>query len=166
MSGGGFAGRTGGSGPRGRGTGSGRRGSGTGSGPAPVRTVIWLAFMAAVLMYAVVGWALGGKTAVEAEIPGWLFPLVAAAIGVAALLAPGFLRRQPPPGSAPRPPEAPAPPAAVAPAELIAWAFDEAVAVVGLVSVLVGGSRGAFAFYLLAAWVLLWLHRPTAGRGR
>jgi hypothetical protein len=123
-------------------------------GPSPpIRQIIWLAFMAAVLMYAAVGYVMvkDAQTPI-AEVPGWLFPALGVALAAAALFVPGLLA-----GSAPPAREGVV---LISPAELVAWALDEAVALVGLVAVLLGRSFSSSLLYFLVAWVLLWIHRP------
>ena len=121
----------------------------------PVRRIIWLAFMAAVLMYAAVGYAMVKQAETPvAAIPGWLFPALGAALAAAAIFIPGLLA-----GNAPTARDGVV---LITPAELVAWALDEAVALVGLVAVLVGRGFSGSLLYFLASWVLLWIHRPRS----
>ncbi len=135
--------------------GSGRGRTGTGGPVPPLPLLMWVAFMAAVLLYGVAGFALAGRVDASAPaVPRWLFPAAALLMTVMAVFAPRFLG-----GRAPA--NAPGP-RTVDPGRLIAWAFDEAVALLGLVSVLVGAPTSTLVLYLLASWALLWLHRPVS----
>lgn len=139
--------------PEGRGGGRGPGPGRGGGGSPPVRRIIWFAFMAAVLMYAAVGYVMVSDAEMHAaEIPGWLFPALGALLAAAALFVPGLLA-----GTAPRAQEGVV---LISPGELVAWALDEAVALVGLVSVLLGRSFSGAFLYFIAAWLLLWFHRP------
>ena len=113
--------------------------------PAPNSMILWLAFVVAVLIYGVVGFVVPVSSE-AARLPGWIFPVIALILGISALLLPTFLSGR---GQA-----------TTVTGGIIAWAMDESVAVVGLVSVFLGASSTVFVAYLVGSWVLLWIHRP------
>lgn len=117
----------------------------------PVRAVIWISFLFAVFAYGLVGFLLADPR--ETGLSGWLLPGVAVAFGGVALLIPRWM---------PSPVESRGDRASTGAAEVISWAFDESVAVVGLLSVFLGGTWSGTLPYLLASLVLLWLHRPRS----
>ncbi len=121
-----------------------------------IRTVIWLAFMAAVFMYGGVGYvvpaAAGYGGAGSASIPAWFFPVVGLLLAVAALLLPTFLSGRQLSTEA----------GTIGAGELMSWAMDESVAVVGLVTMFLGLNRELFPVYLAVSLVLLAIHRPRS----
>ena len=120
------------------------------------RTVIWLAFMMAVFIYGVVGYVVpveeGYGGAGSASIPAWFFPVMGLFMAVAALLVPTFLSGR----------EVSAGGGALDGRELISWAMDESVAIVGLVTMFLGLNRELFPAYLAVSLVLLVVHRPRS----
>jgi F0F1-type ATP synthase membrane subunit c/vacuolar-type H+-ATPase subunit K len=123
------------------------------------RTILWVSFLTAVVAYGVVGYAVLGRSPAQSPLPAWLWPLVAGIFAAAAFLVPGRLADRV--SEAPATQETPEAPPFLRPQELVSWAFAEAVAIVGLVSVAVGSPRGPLAAYLAVAAVILWLRRPT-----
>jgi hypothetical protein len=119
------------------------------SNPFPVRRLIWFAFLIAVVIYGVVGYVLGARSGMEVRVPGTVWLALAVACGAAAILAPRFM------------PTPSGPPASGASTrDLVVWALDESIAVIGLVSVLLGASTETLVVYVAASLVLLLLHRP------
>jgi hypothetical protein len=114
-----------------------------------VQTIIWFSFLLAVFIYGLVGFVVG--PALEAGLPTWLLPVVGLVFTMGALLLPSWLSGRV---------TSRAGGAAAAPPDLLFWAFDELVAIVGLISVLLGGTWQGMLPYLLVSLALLWLHRP------
>ena len=142
-------------GPRGQRPPGPMRDSGDSPSGAPTRMILWLAFVVAVVIYGVVGFMVAGEGyggAGSAAIPGWLFPVVGLFLAVASLLLPSFLSgRELPSGGAP-----------VGGADIVTWAMDESVAIVGLVTKFLGVDADYFPLYLAASAVLLVIHRPKS----
>lgn len=129
-----------------------------GAGPAlPVRLLVWLAMLNAVVLYGVVAFLVARPEAGAPGVPIGLFPALGALLGAAALLSPRFLPEPDPErdsqGAARRP-------AGIRTKEFVIWALDESVAVVGLVAALVLGNPRMAIPYVLAGAALLVLHRP------
>jgi hypothetical protein len=93
-----------------------------------------------------------------------LFPALAVMLGAVTLFAPrilGAMGTGTARGRTTGIGEAPTAPAAAIPAgRLVAWALDEAVGILGLVWVLLGGSLAGFVPFLVGSALLLWVHRP------
>jgi hypothetical protein len=123
----------------------------------PVRLLVWLALLNAVLLYGVVSFLVARPAASPPPIPGGLFPALGVLLAVASVLSPRFLRD-------------PAPSrdsegrrstlAGIRTREFVRWALDESVAVVGLVAALLHGDPKLVVPYVVVAAGLLVLHRP------
>jgi len=124
-----------------------RRATASGSLGVPIRTILWFSFVFAVFIYGLVGVFVAAPG--EVRLPGWVLPLVAGVFVVLALLLPGRISVGPA-----RTEGSPSP------SEIITWALDEMVAIVGLLSVFLGGGWQGMVPYLVVSLALLVLHRP------
>jgi hypothetical protein len=118
-----------------------------------IRRVLWASFLLALLAYGVLGYTLFGRSEAVTPFPTWLWPVVAAVFAAAAFFVPGALADQLAAKAGAQ--------TMIRPSEIIGWAFAEGVAVVGLVSVILGGPKEPLVLYLAAAAAILWLRRPT-----
>jgi len=132
-------------------------GSRPGDSPTlPVQLLVWLALLNAVVLYGVVAFLVARPVDELPAIPGGLFPGLGVFLGAAALLGARFL-----PGSASGDDgERPRFTAGVRPRQIVTWALDESVAVVGLVAALLEGNPTRVIPYVVAAAALLLWHRP------
>jgi len=128
----------------------------SGPGLRATRRILWASFLFSLVVYGALGYTVlaGASDAAGSPVPGWIWPAVAGALAAAALILPRALgnqlsRRA---GSA----------SLASPSELVGWAFAEAVGIIGLVSVILGGVKEYLVLYLLAAAAILWIRRPTA----
>lgn len=128
-----------------------------------VRRVVWISFVIALVAYGFVGAFVFVGEARPVGLPAWLWPVVAVVLGMGSLLVSGILRgRSTPSTKAPVRSAAPATPAnALSVPELLGWGMAEGVGIIGLVSVVLGGSVRALVIYLVAALIVLVLERPT-----
>src|SRR3989442_289770 len=109
------------------------------------RKILWLSFLIAIVIYGVVGYLVFAQGGGRMAVPGWLWPLLAVGAAVAAFVVP------------PRISDAlPGPDAFLRPAEVVGWALAETVAILGLLSVALGGPRQPLIAYLVVAAVILW----------
>jgi hypothetical protein len=136
-----------------------------------VRRVVWISFVIALVAYGFVGAYVFAADSRPVDLPGWLWPVVAVVLGMGSLLVSGALRGGSrigaPAGSGAAPPEAQGSPlvrtpvsAALPVPALLGWALAEGVGIIGLVSLVLGGSVRGLVVYLAAALVLLVLQRP------
>jgi hypothetical protein len=120
------------------------------TGGLPIRRILWISFLLAVFVYGVVGYLLFAPAASPAPLlPNWIWALIAAVLAGAAVWLPGNVpmgRTETPSG--------------IRTPELVGWSLAESVAVVGLVSVALGGNRIFLLAYLVVAAAILWLQRP------
>ena len=114
----------------------------------PNPQVIWFAFVAAIFIYMIVAYLITKGEQVSGTLPPWVIPAVAGVFTIEALFVVPILRRR---GAANTSPLN---------GYIIQWAADEAVAVMGFMSVLTGGPPRAMIFYSLVSLALLVLHRP------
>ena len=109
--------------------------------------MIWISLLSAVAVYGIVGFTIATPAEdLDPPVPEGLWYGMAVVLGLAAFLAPRFLRERSP----------------GLPADLLSWALDESIAVVGLVAVFLGLPTGIFVVFLVASWLLLVWHRPRA----
>jgi hypothetical protein len=123
----------------------------------PVRLLVWLALLNAVLLYGVVSFLVARPAAEPSPIPAGLFPALGVLLAAAAVFSPRFL----PDSSPSRDSEGRSAPAVgIRTKEFVMWALDESVAVVGLVAALLGGDPKLVVPYVVVGAGLLVLHRP------
>ncbi len=135
-----------GSDPRRLGGGPAGRGPET-AGPANPR-IIWSAFVAAIFIYMIVAYLVTKGEQLPGTLPPWVLPAVAGVFAVEALFVIPILRRRAAATAGPLT------------TYIMQWAADEAVAVVGFMSVFMGGPPRAMLYYSLVSIALLVLHRP------
>lgn len=119
------------------------------------RRILWFAMLSSLVIYAVVAFVVVGKVGgapAAAGLPPWLFPVVAGAIALTALLLHPRLAGS----ESPRREAAPMVPVG----ELVVWTLDESVAVIGLVATFLTETAQFYVAYAVVAAFLLWAHRP------
>jgi hypothetical protein len=159
----------------GTGTGTGTRtgtgaGTGTSTGPGArdaakealaVRRVVWISFVLALVAYGFVGAFVFSAQARPTALPDWLWPVVAVVLGMGSLFVSGFLRGRNAPSSTMTPGRISGSTGALPVPEVLGWGMAEGVGIVGLMSVVLGGSVRELMLYLAAALILLVLERPS-----
>jgi hypothetical protein len=113
------------------------------------RKILWLSFLLAILAYGVVGYLVFTEETRPSPLPYWIWPLLALFAAASAFVLPSRIADAAPEATR-----------GVRVPEVLGWALAETVAIIGLVSVALGASRGPLAVYLVAAAVLLWFLRP------
>jgi hypothetical protein len=123
-----------------------------------INKILWSVLLAAQLIYVVVGQsgiAPAPSNSVSATIPT-VFAFIALAMGGASHF---FWRRA---TGARQPIQTPRPETAIAfRSYLLAWILDEAIAILGLILAFLAVSMSIWAPFSLAAFVLMWMHRPV-----
>jgi hypothetical protein len=123
----------------------------SGGGEPPIRRILWISFLFAVVAYGVVGYLLFAPAISSPRVlPDWVWGVIAVVLAGAAVWLPGNL----PLGTARTP-------SGLRTAEVVGWSLAESVAVVGLISIALGGGRVYLVAYLVVAAAILWLKRPT-----
>jgi hypothetical protein len=127
-----------------------------------VRRVVWISFVLALVAYGFVGVFAFASDARPVQLPAWLWPVVAGVLGMGSLFVSGILRgRRTSPTMTPSGSVSARTPAGSLPMpEVLAWGMAEGVGIIGLVSVVLGGSVRGLVIYLVAALVVLVLERP------
>ena len=115
-----------------------------------MRKIVWLSFLFGVVAYGVVGYLVFPRPDTPSSLPVWLFPLLAATATIAAFVLPSRLAGLDVSAGS-----------VIPPAEIVGWALAESVAIFGLVSVVLGGPRDPLLAYLIAAFAILLVLRPT-----
>jgi hypothetical protein len=129
-----------------------------------VRRVVWISFVIALVAYGFVGAFVFAADARPVDLPAWLWPVVAAVLGMGSLLVSGVLRgRNPAPSPMASGRTVPTTPVtgALSVPELLGWGMAEGIGIIGLVTVVFGGSVRGLVVYQVAALILLVLERPS-----
>jgi len=122
-----------------------------------INKILWSVLLAAQLVYVAVGQS--GIAPTPSNPVGSAIPTVFALLGVAMGVASQFFYRRA--TDAGQPIHTPAPETAVAfRFYMLAWLLDEGIAILGLILAFLTVSISVWAPFSIAAFVLMWMHRP------
>ena len=128
----------------------GARRRGSGGSPPPVGRIQWIAFLLSPVIYGFVGYMVMRGHTPSGAVPPLPFFVVGILLTLAAIFAPRFIPRR----------ESTAAGMAT-PTQIISWAFDESVSIVGFAGVFLGSFPvTTFVLFAVVSMGLIWLHRP------